>query len=116
LILIPVARNGDEGNWICSYCQYPLRYVYLNSEHDIYWCPRCKKWRWMGWTIRWITQKRKLLKEDDGSKILKGSLTIMNRRLDKCLIKIKERMDMTVKIYSAEEYSQEFLKNLIEED
>lgn len=110
LLIIPIKRR--YGKWLCSYCHHLLHYIVLKKD-DVYWCPICKRWRWTGWTIKWVTKKRKLLKYDETVVDRKITLTIMNRRLDKCLESIKERRDITVKVYSSKDFSQEFLKNLI---
>jgi len=118
LISRKISLSGTTGKGVCKFCNSILNHYCPVSTTEMCWCPICGVWRLTEFSVGWFFKKRlsfkkKIIFQKNDNLPPRESLANMNRKMDLYMDGYEKRMATKITIYSAKEYSQEFLYSLI---
>ncbi len=104
---------GTDEGWVCYLCGTHLNHYSLNTGWEAFWCPTCDDWVRIDQFLDRLFRTRKILKVNNLEKIESISLAAMMKKMDIFIARIRAEKQKEMKIWTSDEYSQEFLRSLI---
>jgi uncharacterized protein YbaR (Trm112 family) len=100
-----------EGQFVCPECNSPLTPPTKRGKEyqDFAWCPKCKDWYYLKGGHKRITPY-KIQKE---SYFGEGTTAQLREKMTQYEQRFQKQQASTIKTWTGDEYSQEFLQSLI---